>query len=663
MISILFVVVSVVLSSMSSRFIFGGDSAEFSAIAHTWSIPHPPGYPLYSFLLNCLTHTIPFGSIPWRSSLLSVIPTVLTSYILFRILTKLHVRMWISLLVALLYIILFPVWTYSLVPEVFALNSFLVIATTYALFCHQHTKGSGYLLLSAFLVGLNVAHHHIFLIFVPGWIVLLKDTFPLIMKSGKIRLHLLVCFIFGVSFYLYAPIASYFNPPIQWEDSKTLIGFWRLITRAMYGTFTAYGGSKGNIVNQLYDIFSLFLLIFQDFRIIGTFLIGVGVWTTHRNKSNFSRFLAVTSLAHIFFFFYTNFILLSPFSIGMYERFLISFYSILILYLGRGFEYLYSRAVTLVYRYSDKESIRIGAKICLMLFLIIYISTVANTNYKSLSYIQNGKDFDRLGKDIIDTVPTGSVFFAGNDNANFTTLYQVFEAKYNTKSIFFQINFINQKHYVEQFKKNNPALIFPAPIQGKMNLQKFISLNRNSGIYLETPQPYGFWMPYGLLWKYYESQKEALADLSSLVKANTYLWNTVYHIPELNDNTRNILHLQSIQDFYSESYITYAKLLYFAKEETLAQEVMKQLLKKYRPSNNHAKLTLMNLILLEKKCGQAEKIAQEILLLPVESLETEFVPPLVKYYSLCDPSNSRLPLLKRAIEQNKNKLLTPLDSF
>lgn len=196
-----------------------------------------------------------------------------------------------------------------------------------------------------------------------------------------------------------------------------------------------------------------------------------------------------------------------------------------------------------------------------------------------------------------------------------------------------------------------------------MNLEKFIILNGERGVYLETPQPYGFWMPYGLLWKYYESQKEALADLPQLVKTNTYLWSAVYHIPELDNNTRNILHLQAIQDFYSESYITYAKLLYFAREETLAQEVMKRLLEKYRPSNNHAKLSLMNLILLEKKCGEAKKIAQEILALPVESLEAEFVSPLIKYYSQCDPSHSRLPLLKKASEQNKNKSLTPLDSF
>lgn len=663
MIMVVYLLAGGVLSFLSSRFIFGGDSAEFSAIAHTWSIPHPPGYPLYSLLLNGITHLIPFGTVPWRAALLSVIPTVLTAYVLYKILARLGTRTWIALVVSFLYIFLYPVWEYALVPEVFALNSLLVTTITYSLLCYLSTPSNKHLFFASFLLGLSVSHHHIFVIFLPGWFVLIKGKVHAILRERNLLFSLFAWFIVGISFYLYAPIASHFNPPIQWEDSKTILGFWRLITRAMYGTFTAYGGSKGNILNQLYDIFSLFLLIFQDFRILGMIFILLGVFVIHKSKGVLAQFLGITSLAHIFFLFYTNFMLSSSFSIGMFERFLISFYAILILYLGLGFEYVYSKATLLIQEYSSKKSIHRVAKVCIALILLIYVSTIARTNYRSLSYIQKGRDFDRLGKDIINTAPPGSIFFAGNDNANFTTLYQVVEANYNTKSIFFQLNFMHQKYYFDQFKKNSKQLRFPPTMKNNKDLERFIVLNIKRGIYLEDPQPYGFWMPYGLLWKYYPSQKEAVSDLPNLVRNNTTLWERIYHIPELNTDTRNILHLQAIQDFYIESYSTYAKLLYYAKENAKAQKVMKQLLEKYRPSNSHAKLTLMNMVLQEKKCAEARDIAGEILSRSVDSLNDEFITPLVNYYAACDSNNAKLPLLKKKGENIKHKSLTPLERF
>lgn len=663
MLHILYILVGVLLSTISSQYIFGGDSAEFSAVAHTWSIPHPPGYPLYSFLLNCITSLVPFGTIPWKASLLSVVPMVISSYFIFKILTILKVRGWISFSVSLLYIVLYPVWEYTLVPEVFALNSMLVMGITYSLIRYGNTRRNIYLYLSSFMVGLCVSHHHIFVIFIPGWILLIRDKIQTIIKSKTLFFSILFLSILGASFYIYVPIASYFNPPIQWEDSKTFLGFWRLITRAMYGTFTAYGGSKGDIVNQLYDVFSVFLLIFQDFRMIGLGLIIIGFRSIKKMGNTIFPFLLITSISHLFFLFYTNFMLSSSFSIGMFERFLISFYALLVIYLGVGFEFVYFNLTQWISRLTSRRIVVVFSEVCLVFILVIYIGTIIRTNYRSISYIKNGQDFDRLGMDIINTVPSGSIFFAGNDNANFTTLYQFTNPQYNSKSVFFQINFMHQEFYYDQFKKKNKDLKFPTSMKGGKSLEQFITLNKKRGIYLETPLPFGFWMPYGLLWKYYPSQKEALTDLPNLVKATRSLWKNVYHIPDLNSNTRNILHLQAIQDFYIESYILHAKVLYYAKENSFAQEVMRQLLVKFRPSNTHIRLTLMNMVLQEPNCKEAEKIADTLLIMRIDSLNDEYVSPLLSYYTVCDPTNTKLLLLKKKRENAKNKSLAPLDSF
>jgi len=663
MISVLYGLVAWMLANNSSKYIFGGDSAEFSAIAHNWSIAHPPGYPLYSFLLNCLTHFIPFGTIPWRASLLSVLPTVLSSYILYKIFLYLRIKKVLSLLISLLYIALFPVWEYALVPEVFALNSFFVLLITYFLLRFIDSKKLIYIFCSAFVGGLCVSHHHIFVIFIPGWMYLLKDSYKKIIQNNRARAISALFFIAGLSFYLYAPIASHFNPPIQWEDAKTIDGFWRLITRAMYGTFTAYGGSRGNIVNQLYDIFSSFVFIFQDFRILGSCIILLGIWVANKRNSPLYRFIFITSLVHVLFIFYTNFMLSSSFSIGMYERFLISFYALLIIYFGIGYDALYTYTVHFVSLASQRRGLQTLTKYTLILVLAIYIGTLVKTNYRALSVIKNGRDFERLGIDLANTTPPGSIYFPSNDNSNFATMWQVFGEGNSSRSIFFQAHFIDKKFYIDQFKKKYPLLHYPQSLKSSKDFGAFFSLNAERGIYFETPTQDGFWMPYGLLWKYYNSQKEGLADIPHLIDENAQLWNSVYHIPQLTPDTRNILHLQAVQDFYIESYMTYAKLLFYAKENKMAQQVMEDIIKNYRPSNDHARMILLNLLVLERNCSEAKNIMKKFNSISPNSLQNEYILPITNYYSQCDPHNEALPLMKERMKEYKESSLTPLDRF
>jgi hypothetical protein len=597
-VEIIFGLIGVLFTTLSSQYIFGGDSAEFSTIAHTWSVPHPPGYPLYSLIANLLTHIIPFGTIPWRTSLLSAIPAVATSYIIYKILTHIKVRASVSFIAALFYLVLFPVLEYALVPEVFALNSLLVIWITYLLLLFEKHKKVSYVWFAAFLVGLCVTHHHTFIIYIPGWYFLIKNTWT--SKKRTKLLPLFLAFLLGTLFYLYAPIASYFNPPIQWEDAKTLEGFWRLITRAAYGTFKAYGGSQFNLKNQLYDVFSMCVLIFQDFRILGVGGILVGVVATLKKKGAFAIFLGITSIVYIFFLFYTNFILTASFTVGMYERFLISFYCILIIYLGIGYNEIVSYILNEIRKRTKKKNLKLFSHLLLILILTATTIIIAYTNYASLGYIRNGQDFDRLGRDIVNTVPSEGIFFVGTDNANFTTKYQLYVNKLNRSSILFQINLMHDKNYMKQFREKNNHLKFPRSFSSNADLQRFFSLNKKRGIFLDAPMPFGMWMPYGLLWKYYDTKEEGIADLSNIVKTNMRLWNQVYHIPSLNKATRNILHLQTIQDLYVEAYISYSKLLYLSGKYSEAQGVLEKIIKQYRPSDTLLKTSLQNLIRLNK---------------------------------------------------------------
>ena len=99
-------------------------------------------------------------------------------------------------------------------------------------------------------------------------------------------------------------------------------------------------------------ILSMFL---QDFRIIGIVAIITGIVVSQKKSSTFSRFLLVATVSHIFFLFYTNFMLSNSFSIGMFERFLISLYAVLTLYVGIGFNHLYEVSVIYVKNNTNKK--------------------------------------------------------------------------------------------------------------------------------------------------------------------------------------------------------------------------------------------------------------------------------------------------------------------
>src|SRR5207237_5690111 len=56
----------------AARYIIVGDSPELITAAATLGVAHPPGYPLFT-MLGHLFALIPFGSIPFRVNLLSVV--------------------------------------------------------------------------------------------------------------------------------------------------------------------------------------------------------------------------------------------------------------------------------------------------------------------------------------------------------------------------------------------------------------------------------------------------------------------------------------------------------------------------------------------------------------------------------------------------------------
>ncbi len=622
MIFLLYFVLFIFNTALQSLYIFGGDSAEFALTSVTWSIPHPPGYPLYSLIIN-LVSKIPIYTIPWRVALISNISAIITAYFLYKLLRLHSVTKIISVVASVLFLVLFPVWHYSLIPEVFTLNTALIASITYFVFLFRKTRFSAYAYIFSFLIGLSISHHHTFILFVPGWIFL---SIKLIQHvTRKTIIFSFIFLLFGISFYLYAPIASLFNPPLDWENAKTIDGLVRLFFRTAYGTFSAYSNSQSTLFTHLYDFIAIFLFIIQDFKIPGTLLLVSGFVLRIRSQSDnpIWGFIVVSSITHLSFLTYTNFVLTQPFTTAMYERFLISFYYVLAIVSGITIHSMY-------HRYNKFKHVFI-------VFYIVFVSVIAVVNYKTISQIRNLQTFDRVAQDILATVPMGGIVYASTDNTNFPVQYYLYGLKKRSDVLFMQMNHLNKAHELERLKKDGR-------IRGIMNKTKLtakdfemiFAQNEEKGIYMEHPLPTGYWMPVGLLWKYYSSEEKVLKDLPSLLTQNKTLWESVYRVPNISKEEKNFLHAQVVQDIYREALSDSSKLFFIAKDYSYSLFLLERA-HSLRPSLVSEKITILNIASHANKCGIARKYIDQLIKYEIEpNLKNQFAEARQLYNSTCN---------------------------
>jgi len=664
MIFLYFLGLFIFLLSNQSLYIFGGDSSEFSFIAKTWGVAHPPGYPFYSLVANLFTHFISFSTIPWRVAIISSFATIATAFILYRLLRELKIQLFSSLITSTLYIFLFPIWSYSEIPEVFTLNNLLVLLITSLLFLFLKKKKPFLLYIAALLFGICISHHHIFVLFAPGWAYLLLYA----KKNGILKkleyrqiVYMGLLGLSGIAFYLYAPIASHFKPVLDWENAQTLNGFIRLITRSTYGTFKAYSGSGGNILNQFFDMFSFLVFTLHDFRVIGLVLIGIGYFRLRKVNSLVFNFLIIATLTHIFFLFYTNFTLITSFTLAMYERFLIPLYLLLMFPFAYGLEYVLIHLTKLISRVIKNIHLKKVANFLIYLFFALYVGIVISQNYQVIKKVPNLNYFAQYAKNLLDTPPKGSIFFVGADNSYFPAIYYHYGQNYRNDLFFIFLNVLNKDYYRSSIKERYPSVFIPGNYSKEADLRSYLEKNKKFGIYLDTPQAVGSWEPYGLLWKYYSNEEEEASDSAQLVKDNTYLWEHVYSIPKLDSELKKILHLNVVQDNYLSAYLNYSKLLFSTKHEKEAEKVIRNILK-YKSNDMRTKMILVNLLIYQKECDKAEEIINQVNMNELYK-NLDLLPSYKEFLTFCKNNKSETDKVDKLLKENSIKNKSSLMEF
>jgi hypothetical protein len=315
--------------STVSPSIAGGDSGELVAEGCKLGTPHPPGYPLYTFIVYVVVQLGKRIRSEWAPAywvnLTSCIFGSLTSAFLslstYRLLSQNAIveienrpvtRSWsrskekrsesrhesealhaiTSIAAGLLNTVSPLAWTYHVTAEVFALNNLFVALIIYASIQLSAMQDESSLFFGAFLCGFSLTNQHTSILL----------SIPMILWAlFSVRRSLKMVLLAGVYFFsgivvLYGMLilfAFLFPHPGSWGDLTSLSGLVHHMRRKDYGTFKLYSGNdneaEGMVTRCIYwakdFVFDQSQPIVGFFLMVGCFVVCIkGGWERIRSR-------------------------------------------------------------------------------------------------------------------------------------------------------------------------------------------------------------------------------------------------------------------------------------------------------------------------------------------------------------------------------------------
>jgi len=230
------------------------DSGDLITSAWVLGIPHPTGYPLFCMTGWVWSHLVPLGSVAWRMNALSAlwgalaaaitVRTVWTGFDLLsaqdaRRLTR-FARSAAALSSGLILAFATDVWSLSIVTEVYSLNLFFVALIGWILIellagarktggeADWEKRRGRLVALLGLSWGLALTNHLTSLFLFPGIALILAMGVPGL-KFRELAKGVM-WFALALLLYLYLPIRSAMNPPLDWGNPQTLRNFIWVVT-------------------------------------------------------------------------------------------------------------------------------------------------------------------------------------------------------------------------------------------------------------------------------------------------------------------------------------------------------------------------------------------------------------------------------------------------
>lgn len=587
-----------------SASIYGGDAGDLVTAAFTLGVPHPPGFPLYTFL-GWLLSRIPYSTYAWRISLLSSIPMAMGLGLAFLNFKTLLKNTTAALIVTAALGFSYLYWLYAIVPEVFALNFFFINLLLGLFFKYRKRQEIKYFYKFALTLGLALTHHQTILLTAAVLIFfLIKDKDLKISRRAAVLGGLF--FILGLTPYLYVVLAASGTSPVIWENPNNFTGLWRLVSRAVYGTFTAgrnFGLSLSDRINQIKLLFSYLII---DLNRIGLVLGIIGAAAQFKSdRKNFWLVFWLFVLTGPFFIFYAGFPQTLSFHLATSERFIMTPYFYWSIWIGAGIIYLSTRLLKYLKRFG-----KFNLAIITGLF-ILYPLTSLVTNYPKLAPLKSDQTAEKLALDILKSTPEGALFLISSDTVLFDTLYVYYASGGQMKNRdikLIQFGLLEYEFYQKNLLKAYPELELDPQTSAVSFLEQMIyKYGGKYPVYSEYKfkVPEGFiFLPDGMFYRLYQTAEVEAININEYLQRNETLFNSFNNPKQgaLKYYTHTML--DDVNRVYSTANINVGKVLLSVARYADAEVYFVRALK-LQPDAQAVRTFLARSLIGQDKCQEA----------------------------------------------------------
>lgn len=288
------------------------DRGELAAVAATFGIAHPTGYPTLTLLAGALVHVVPLPPVLVLNALAAALTAAgagVMALLLDRVLAEVRapmtppLRASYALLGALFTALTMTWWGQANGFEVYALHA-LLMPLVVLLFLRWSDRAaedpprarSAATLRAgvafALVTGLSFTNHLTTVLLAPGLLAAAMMRFGVGRRFWSRILPLAPPFALGLLPYAWLPIRSSMNPRFDWGHVRSLQAFLHHVTGADYQRWMF--SDAGNVLLQLrYLLWRLPL----DFAFVGIVLAGIGVWLLARRAPRLAVLSAVLVVA------------------------------------------------------------------------------------------------------------------------------------------------------------------------------------------------------------------------------------------------------------------------------------------------------------------------------------------------------------------------------
>lgn len=207
-------------------------------------ITHPTGYPTYLTLTHFFTY-LPVGDVAYRVNLASAAYAALAVIVVFGAGYLLSRRIVASAVAAVTFGLGGAIWSQAVIAEVYTMNALLIALTIVCLLLWRDRERDRYLLLAAFLCGLCLTHHLTSGLLLPASLLFVGLVNWRRLLEWRLMLKSAGLFFLGLTPYLYLPIRSWMNAPMEANNPSNFERFWYVVSGGnLTGSFFAYGPAE-----------------------------------------------------------------------------------------------------------------------------------------------------------------------------------------------------------------------------------------------------------------------------------------------------------------------------------------------------------------------------------------------------------------------------------